>query len=78
MKTKPIIFTASNGSQIIDFRFNAEIRKDDESYLIERIEKEKKYNNKRENNNNINILKKLRRLLYARVYRFFKHCRIWQ
>lgn len=77
MKIKPVVFIAENGSQIVDFRFNAELRRDDENYLIERLEKERKYN-KRENKNVINILKKVRRLLYARVYRFFKHCQIWQ
>lgn len=76
MKTKPIVFTASNGSQIIDFRFDADIRRDDEDYLIERIKREIKYN-KRENKNVINILKKVRRL-YVEIHRFFKHCRIWQ
>lgn len=74
MKIKPVIFIASNGSQIIDFHFDAEIRRDNENYLIERLEKEKKYNNKRENNN---ILKKVRKL-YVKVYRLFKHCQIWQ
>lgn len=68
-------FTASNGSQIVDFRFDAELRRDDENYLIERLEKERKHTNKRENKNIIN--KKVRKL-YAKISRFFKHCRIWQ
>lgn len=76
MKIKPVVFIAENGSQIVDFRFDAELRRDDENYFIERLEKERKYN-KRENKNVINILKKVRRL-YVKTSRFFEHCRIWQ
>lgn len=40
---KAIIFTASNGSQIVDFRPDADIRREEEIYLFQREQKEEYY-----------------------------------
>lgn len=40
---KAIIFTASNGSQIVDFRPDADIRREEEIYLFQREQREEYY-----------------------------------
>ena len=40
---KAIIFTASNGSQIVDFRPEADIRREEEIYMLQRREREEYY-----------------------------------
>ena len=42
---RAIMFTASNGSQIVDFRPDADIRREEEIYMFQRREREKYYNN---------------------------------
>ena len=40
---RAIMFTASNGSQIIDFRPDADIRREEEIYMFQRREREEYY-----------------------------------
>lgn len=40
---RAIMFTASNGSQIVDFRPDADIRREEEIYMFQRREREKYY-----------------------------------
>lgn len=62
---RAIMFTASNGSQIVDFRPDADIRREEEIYMSERREREEYYRKLEEADSIKGRIKSFLRRLFA-------------